>query len=192
MSRVVNVSSAGGPLDILRLLCSQMDLAVTLQFALAFAGFVSASKCPSPSPRRSNISSELLTCDGRDAEKGAVQCGLYTVCRLHLRVGSETHTIATLLVFSQTLSRPCSFPIVCSIACTLAEPFAHRGSLLRSSIRMLLSSCSCCVLQLCMSSTLATIRADECYQPDTDGPRDCAYSWLPLVSCTLVKLCYRV
>ena len=70
MSRVVNVSSAGGPLDILRLLCSQMDLAVTLQFALAFAGFVSASKCPSPSPRWSNISSELLTCDGRDAEKG--------------------------------------------------------------------------------------------------------------------------
>ena len=61
--------------------------------------YLHPSACATPSPRRSNVSSELLTCDGRDAEKGAVQCGLYTICRLHLRVGLETNTSATLLVF---------------------------------------------------------------------------------------------
>ena len=60
--------------------------------------YLHPNACSTPSPRRSNFSPKLLTCDGRDAEKGAVQCGLYTTCRLHLHVGLETNTSATLLV----------------------------------------------------------------------------------------------
>ena len=100
---------------------------------------------------------------------------------------------------SQTLSCPRSFTIVCSIACTFAEPFAHTGTALVRShhsgrrYACCCQGCSCCVLLLCI---LVKVRSqlfglkNATYQPDADGLRDCAHSWLPLVSRTLVKQCY--